>query len=795
MNFNFVPRWVRLLFLVGIGLVGILAYTQLLYAATNWYVTPGGAGNQDGRSWNTAFATIQKALDVAQPGDTIFLGNGEYRESIITKRHGTVNAPISLVGSSGAIVRGSPSQDRVFQIQHDYYLLDGWTIDGYDGSGNSAGDYRDKLLYVHGQSGPYGGAVRRGPAGLEVRNMRFQNAGGECIRLRYFVQGANIHHNTILNCGLYDFVFHEGGKNGEGIYIGTSSNQWNDGKNPTNEPDQSSFNHVHHNYFDTQGNECIEVKEGGSGNLIEHNECTGSRDPEAAGLVSRGDGNIFRYNLTYGHAGGGLRFGGNTINGYRYGVNNAAYGNTIYSNSSGGIKFENRPQGQICGNSFQGPQGEAQRNPTFGSYASDFTQQVNATCPQGTSPTQTPTQTAIPATPTATSTHTSVPATATATETATPLAPDTPTATPTATATNTQVPPSATATPTASATATATSPNVPELPSATPTATATPIDAPAAQTSLIYYFSAESSGTVGGIQFRDEDIVSLDPATGRWWLLFDGSDVGLADADIDALDIRPDGAFLLSFVDNTNVPGVGRVDDSDIVRFVPTRLGTTTAGSFELYFDGSDVGLSQDSEDIDALSVLQDGRLLLSTTGNYTVGRLTGDDEDLLLFTPTRLGSSTVGSWSRYFDGETIGLSRNTDEDLFNLWVDQTTPGAVTLVLGTRKAHTVGPLSGDNQDLFQCTLAANTCTPQYFWQGKDYGFPNVRINAFAVTNFTVFNAMQISEEPNNENVGAEDNVDPTDLESELDESAETALEAGENEGLLEPQLYLPLIGN
>jgi hypothetical protein len=787
MKFNFVPRWVRLLFFIGIGVVGILAYTQLLYAATDWYVMPGGAGNQDGRSWGTAFATIQKALDVAQPGDTIFLGDGDYRESIITKRHGTANAPIRIVGGRGAVLRGASNKDRVFQIQHDYYVLDGWTIDGYDGSGNSASDYRDKLLYVHGQSAPYGGAVRRGPAGLEVRNMLFQNAGGECIRLRYFVQGANIHHNTILNCGLYDFAFGEGGKNGEGIYIGTSSNQWNDGKNPTNEPDQSSFNHIHHNYFNTQGNECVEVKEGGTGNLIEYNECTGSRDPEAAGLVSRGDGNIFRYNITYGHAGGGLRFGGNTINGYRYGVHNAAYGNTIYNNSAGGIKFENRPQGQVCGNNFQGPNGESQGNPTFGSYDKDFAPQVQTDCPPGTQPTETPlpptpTATASPVPPTPTSTMPDTP-TATATNTLPPFPPtNTPTATATATAIDTPVDPVVINTP------------EPVVPSPTPTAMPTAVDTPPGQTGFIYYFSAESSGTVQGIQFRDEDVVSFDPATGEWQLLFDGSDVGLADADIDALHILPDGSFLFSFVDNTNVPGLGKVDDSDIVRFIPTQLGTTTVGSFELYFDGSDVGLSDNSEDIDALSVLADGRLLISTTGKYKVGKLSGNDTDLLLFTPVQLGSSTVGSWSHYFSGETIGLSPNTDEDIFNLWADQTTPGAVALVLSTREDHTMGPLSGDNPDLFQCTLTANPCTPEYIWHARQHGFPDERINAFAVTSFTVFHAMQINESPNDEYFGAEDNVDPTDLEP-LDDDNEDISETGENEGILEAQLYLPLIRN
>ena len=52
---------------------------------------------------------------------------------------------------------------------------------------------------------------------------------GECVRLKNFVVNASITDNTIAHCGIYDFVFPDNttntGKNGEGIYIGTSSKQ------------------------------------------------------------------------------------------------------------------------------------------------------------------------------------------------------------------------------------------------------------------------------------------------------------------------------------------------------------------------------------------------------------------------------------------------------------------------------------------------------------------------------------------------------------------------------------------
>jgi hypothetical protein len=50
-------------------------------------------------------------------------------------------------------------------------------------------------------------------------------------------------------------------------------------------------------------------------------------------------------------------------------------------------------------------------------------------------------------------------------------------------------------------------------------------------------------------------------------------------------------------------PSGANVDDSDIVCFVPSSLGATTAGAFVFHFDGSDVGLTTDDEDVDAIAL------------------------------------------------------------------------------------------------------------------------------------------------------------------------------------------------
>ena len=104
-------------------------------------------------------------------------------------------------------------------------------------------------------------------------------------------------------------------------------------------------------------------------------------------------------------------------------------------------------------------------------------------------------------------------------------------------------------------------------------------------------------------------------ATNAWSWYFDGSDVGLSSFTIDALARLADGDLLFSFTSDGFIGGI-LVDDCDIVRFHPTSLGSNTAGTWAPYFDGSDVELTTNSEDIDGLEIAPDGRLLLSTSGN-----------------------------------------------------------------------------------------------------------------------------------------------------------------------------------
>ena len=328
---------------------------QAAGSGSTYYVSTRGDDLNDGKSRQTPFATITHAFEMAFAGDCIQLLPGIYRQDIVTQRSGTKKNPITLTGlqpangsqgngASAAVIKGDGS-DRVFQVRHSHIHLSYFTIDGLTGDPSRKSSYRNKLLYVHNNRNS------NGLSDIKITHLTLRNAGGECLRLRYFVTDSEVSYSSISNCGVYAFRFRSGGKNGEAIYIGTSVNQWHDGKNPTADPDKSMNNRIHHNRINSQGNECVDLKEGTTGNRIFNNDCTGQRDEKSAGFNSAGNGNIFYNNTVHDNAGSGFRFGSNREG---YGVDNIAFGNTIVGNRIYGFKLMDTPQKTICGNTLRG---------------------------------------------------------------------------------------------------------------------------------------------------------------------------------------------------------------------------------------------------------------------------------------------------------------------------------------------------------------------------------------------------------------------------------------------------------
>ena len=251
-------------------------------------------------------------------------------------------------------------------------------------------------------------------------------------------------------------------------------------------------------------------------------------------------------------------------------------------------------------------------------------------------------------------------------------------------------------------------------------------------TTYVLYLSSEDTASINGLAYADEDIIAYDPADGSWAMYFDGSDVNITD-DIYGFSLLEDGSILMAFKNPVNVPGVGSVTRSDVVQFFPASLGETTSGTFALVFDGSDVGLTAA---IDAVGVTADGRLILSTTGSWSVpatggGSISGADEDLIVFNATSLGATTAGDFELLYDGSDVDMS---SENTNGVWLDTTTGD---LYLTTTGDFSVTGLSGKDEDIFRfvpTSLGSNTAgsyDPDLFFDGSTVGYTR-RVTGFAI---------------------------------------------------------------
>ena len=236
------------------------------------------------------------------------------------------------------------------------------------------------------------------------------------------------------------------------------------------------------------------------------------------------------------------------------------------------------------------------------------------------------------------------------------------------------------------------------------------------------YFSLLNDGTVGGVSVANEDVVSYNGAT--FSIAFDGSDVGLASRRIDAFGWLDADSLLFSLdSDGATLPGVaGTIDDSDVIRFDATSLGATTSGAFSVYFDGSDVGLTTSGEDVDAFELLSNGKIVLSTDGSASVPGVSSGAEDLLVFTPGSLGSTTSGTYAMYFDGSDVGIS-TSQENVDAAAVD----AAGRVYLSTTGNFTATGVSGADEDVFvftPTTLGATTSgtfSSTLYFDGSAFG--------------------------------------------------------------------------
>ena len=126
------------------------------------------------------------------------------------------------------------------------------------------------------------------------------------------------------------------------------------------------------------------------------------------------------------------------------------------------------------------------------------------------------------------------------------------------------------------------------------------------------FVSLDKGGSVGGVPFTSGDILRHWMNSGTWEMYFDASDMGLK-GDLVAFNF----GYVPELVYNKTqtVPGLGQIGPQDVINFNPYTVGEDTSGWLDWKLDGSDVGLTTAGEGIDALADEYSDTLLISTTG------------------------------------------------------------------------------------------------------------------------------------------------------------------------------------
>lgn len=148
----------------------------------------------------------------------------------------------------------------------------------------------------------------------------------------------------------------------------------------------------------------------------------------------------------------------------------------------------------------------------------------------------------------------------------------------------------------------------------------------------------ETMNAVGGgtITFRDEDLILWNENTLEASLFHDFTSVFVGNEDINALHVLANGNYLISTT-NTSVINGFTIQAEDVVEYDPTTFQVV-----QTVFDGS--AIIGANEVIDGVQVTASGRLVISTTNNFSLlsGGPTYDDDDVVIYNPV---SGTLSLW------------------------------------------------------------------------------------------------------------------------------------------------------
>jgi len=270
----------------------------------------------------------------------------------------------------------------VFSINHSYYTLSGFTIDGQQNIARTAypavsslsqiRTFKDsvqdravnsKLVYV-GASTTLFDIV-----GTTISDMFLNGSGGECVRFRDRAANSLIDKSTIQWCGMLgqgndtdQYKYH----NAEGVYIGTSPKSTDQ---PLYANDTSNNIVVRNSTINTYGSECFEVKENAHHNRMENSKCGWNDEPstfQGSNVEFRGDHNTVLGSTLSNSRSWNMKLASDSSTYDKGG--NTAQGTSFSGAATYGIINRQTGSGPFCGDTFTGqvsdPSGNSVGTPT-----------------------------------------------------------------------------------------------------------------------------------------------------------------------------------------------------------------------------------------------------------------------------------------------------------------------------------------------------------------------------------------------------------------------------------------------
>ncbi len=180
----------------GTLLLFLLFNLSISLQATNYYVSPFGNNSLDGLSTNSAFQTVQKAADVTEAGDTVYLMTGTFLSTtgpvLNIKRSGTPTSYITykaLAGNTPKISAYGSAWNAV-TINGSYIVFEGIEL-----IGNNANITYAAALASYNEAAA-GGTNWSAYANFNTNGI---SIGGPNTETRF------PHHIVIRNCKVHDF--------------------------------------------------------------------------------------------------------------------------------------------------------------------------------------------------------------------------------------------------------------------------------------------------------------------------------------------------------------------------------------------------------------------------------------------------------------------------------------------------------------------------------------------------------------------------------------------------------------